>query len=103
MQKNINDDSLVRYQKIIIDVINKYLPNCIVYLFGSRARKTDRQGSDIDIAVDAGSPIDHRFIAFIREDLEESRLPVFVDIVDVHSASDRIVQQIKKDGIIWKQ
>ncbi len=41
----------------IIKVIEIFYPNAKIYLFGSRARGTNEEQSDIDIAIDAGLPI----------------------------------------------
>ena len=41
-------------------------------------------------------------IAEIREILEESTIPYSVDVVDMHNASEGILQEIKKEGIRWK-
>lgn len=93
--------SLLQYRKQIISVIEKYVPGSKVYLFGSRARGTNYEGSDIDIALDAGKKIDRLLIGNILEEMEASSIPFFVDIVDMHGASDAIVEQIKREGILW--
>ncbi len=91
------------YKKIIIDIVHKHIPTCKIYLFGSRARKTNREGADFDIALDDLVKIDHKKILLIMSDLEDSLLPVFVDVVDLHAVSEKMKIQIKKDGIIWSE
>lgn len=96
------DKNLERYKTILLDIINKIIPDCKVYLFGSRARKDHSEGSDIDIALDAGSKIDYKIIYKIKDELEESTIPLFVDIVDLNFADEKIKKEINRDKIIWK-
>lgn len=52
---------------------------CHIWVFGSRARGDHREFSDLDLLVD-GEPPAH-LLGEIRENLEESSLPIKVDIV----------------------
>ena len=68
-----------------------------VVLFGSRARGTNRERSDIDLAVSGGNPI--RF----HGDLEEcAHTLLFFDVVDLDrpSLSPELRKEIQKDGEI---
>lgn len=89
------------YKSILLPIISKHVPGSKVYLFGSRARGEHREGADMDVAIDAGSHIDLKIILRIKRDIEESRIPIFVDVVDVHSVSNRMRKEIERDGIIW--
>lgn len=92
-----------KYREIIMPIILKHLPNAKIILYGSRARKQERPGSDIDVAIDMGSKIEDFTMALIRGDLEESNLPIFFDIVDFHAVSEDMKKAITKDGVLWKQ
>lgn len=89
------------YKKELLSIIHKYLPDCIVYLFGSRARKTHQQGSDIDLALDDGGEIDLDILVNIKADIHETVIPLFVDIVDMYSVANALKEEIIKDGIKW--
>ncbi len=89
------------YKKELLSIIHKHLPSCKVYLFGSRARKTHREGADVDLAIDAGKKVDLNTILNIKSDIEETTIPLFVDIVDINSASKIFKEEIMKDGIAW--
>ena len=91
-----------RYKEILITIIEQHLPTCRIYLFGSRAIGTKREGSDADVAVDCGAKIDRDIVLKISSDIDESDLPIFVDLVDLHNVSPEMRQQILKEGIIWK-
>jgi predicted nucleotidyltransferase len=92
-----------QYKKILLDIIIKSLPDSNVYLFGSRARQTHQEGADIDLALDNVLPIPHSTMAVLCDDIEESNVPLFVDLVDLHSCSQDFKDEIKKEMIIWKE
>jgi predicted nucleotidyltransferase len=92
-----------RYKQTLITTIEKHLPQAKIYLYGSRARKTHQEGADVDIAIDNGKQIDDRLISLIKEELEESTMPLLVDIIDTHSVDDRFLSAIKKDWVVWKK
>ncbi len=90
------------YQKTLVDIIAKRLPSCTIYLYGSRARLQHKEGADVDLALDNKKPIDFSALANIRFDIEESTIPLMVDIVDIHNISQDFLDEIKKDWILWK-
>ena len=67
-----------------------------VILFGSRARGTHRERSDIDIAVYGGN-----FDSFYWDIKENIHSLLMFDIVQVDVAvSDELKQEIERDGVI---
>ncbi len=91
----------LHYKNEILSVIQKFLPHAKVYLFGSRARGTHKEGSDVDLALDTGTKIDISTILDIKDAIYETTMPVFVDIVDMHSIPDVLKEEIVKEGILW--
>ena len=91
----------IQYKQLLTDIIHTYLPGCRIWLFGSRARRTNKEGADIDLAIDAGRKLTMREIFRIKETIEESSIPVFVDIVDVRNVTEDFLSQIKGDWIVW--
>jgi len=89
------------YKEQLLPIIFKYLPKCKIYLFGSRAAQSARSGSDIDLGLDAGEPIEWKKIVNIQNDIDESTIPVYVDLIDMHSAPESFKTEILKKGIIW--
>ena len=74
-----------------------------IYLFGSWAKGTARQGSDVDVAVEYPDGVSGVLkIGELREQLEQSTIPYRVDVVDMQQASQTLLQEIRKDGIQWK-
>ncbi len=91
-----------KYKKQIISIIEKYLPNCKIYLFGSRAIGDFYEGSDVDISIDNGEKVSYEISFKIRSELEESTIPFFVDIIDINNIGDEMKNQILKHRIVWK-
>lgn len=84
-----------RVLKDIITKANKYGIEKVV-LFGSRARGTNRERSDIDIAVSGGN-----FDAFYWSINETSWTLLSFDIVELDKGiSEELRKEIEKDGVI---
>lgn len=90
-----------KYKNELIAIIHKHVPGCVIYLFGSRARKKHHVGSDIDLAIDAHQVLDSSVVGNIKEEIEESTIPYFVDVIDFNDVSADMKEEILKDGIIW--
>lgn len=91
------------YQKLILAMINTYIPKGKVILFGSRASGIARQGSDIDIAIDAGKKITDGSISHLRLALEEElNVPIKVDLSDFYDLPESFQNVISEKGIIWR-
>jgi predicted nucleotidyltransferase len=69
---------------------------CRVILFGSRARGTNSERSDVDIAVNGGD-----FDGFYWEIKENVHTLLMFDIVDLNAdVSDELKIEIDRDGVI---
>jgi len=96
---NNNSDSL----SIIKNTANKFLPNCRVLLFGSRARKDNTDDSDYDFLVITRETLDIRkkrtLSSLMRKELAKLKIPADILI----QSEDEI--NLKKDvtGHILKQ
>ena len=92
---------MVNIKETLIQVIHKHIPNCRIFLFGSRARETNHEGADYDIALDAGIKIPRKIMLDIDGDIHESDIYVFVDVVDLNNVSQDFLNIIKKDLVEW--
>ena len=90
-----------KYKKILVKIVEKHLPECKIYLFGSRARKTNSPTSDIDLALDCGEAIELSILGKIDEEIEESPVPFTVDLVDLQTVGPEMKKQIEKEKILW--
>ena len=93
--------TLANYQDEIIDVFSRAVPNKAfsVYLFGSRARGQEENGSDADLAI-VGEQINRADLSLIREQWEYSTIPVMLDLVDTKDVGNALSSQIEKEKVI---
>lgn len=96
--KNLDEKT----KKKIIAIISALIPDARIYLFGSRARGTNSERADIDIALDAGMPLRIVDVDELKSMLCESNIPYQIDIVDFHRMSELMRNQVLKERIIWK-
>ncbi|SDO16146.1 type VII toxin-antitoxin system MntA family adenylyltransferase antitoxin [Alkalicoccus daliensis] len=85
-------------------ILNEQLANehVRVYLFGSWARKEEKQSSDIDIAIESYSSLSPAKWNKLIEQIEESTIPYKVDLVDLREANEVLFKQVKEEGGLWK-
>ena len=86
----------------IVAIISALLPETKIYLFGSRARGTHSQWSDIDLAIDASTPLELRNIDEINNLMEALSTPYKIDVVDVHGVPELMKASIERDKVVWK-
>ncbi len=72
-------------------------------LFGSRARGQAHRWSDIDVAVQPRRPLPPGLLAEARAALEDSRLLLNGDLVDLEKAGPALRAAIAREGIIWNE
>jgi predicted nucleotidyltransferase len=98
MKPNIDE----KIKNKIIAVISALIPDAKIYLFGSRARGTHSERSDIDIALDAGRELPIEDVDEIRRMFLNSNIMYTIEIVDLHQVSQAMHDAILKEGILWK-
>ena len=81
-------------------ILNK-IPGCTIYLFGSRATGQARTGSDIDFALDAGTTIPFKTLLSLQVAIEETTIPMQVDLVDFQDAPENLKKEILQKGEKW--
>ena len=93
--------TLAHYQDQMIDVFSRAVPakKFEVFLFGSRARGGEEEGSDADLAI-SGTEIDRCDLSLIRDQWEYSTIPVMLDLVDLKDINSALTEQIEKEKIL---
>jgi predicted nucleotidyltransferase len=86
----------------IIKIIEIFYPHAKIYLFGSRAGSNYTETSDLDIAIDAGSPMPLIDKAKIFSMIDVLNMPQKTDVIDFHRAPLALQENILKHGILWK-
>jgi predicted nucleotidyltransferase len=89
-----------RQWAIVRRILQKHVPGCEVWAFGSRAKWTAKPYSDLDLVIisDRGLPLDVR--AALRDDFSESDLPWKVDVVDWASTSQAFREIIEQEKVV---
>ncbi len=63
-------------------ILNRFVSDRTVVLFGSRCHGTPKPYSDIDLCIMSDNPVDSITMSQLRLAFSESNLPVTVDVVD---------------------
>ncbi len=85
---------------IVHGILQKHVPQHAVWAFGSRARRTAKKYSDLDLAVITDQPLPLDVSAHLREDFSESDLPWRVDVVDWATTSTAFREIIQRDRVV---
>ena len=93
--------TLAHYQDQMIDVFARAVPakKFEVFLFGSRARGQEENGSDADLAI-VGEHINRADLSLIREQWEYSTIPVMLDLVDTKDIGNALSSQIEQEKVL---
>ncbi|MCY4262084.1 MAG: nucleotidyltransferase domain-containing protein [Candidatus Dadabacteria bacterium] len=86
------------HHRILLDLLEKHLPNTRVWVYGSRARFTAQKNSDLDMVVFALSG-QRRQVGDLREAFEESDLPFRVDLFVWDDVPERFRRKIESDHV----
>ncbi|SFJ73502.1 Predicted nucleotidyltransferase [Desulfomicrobium apsheronum] len=96
-------DNYLNQMRMLALKVTKDL-DCTIFLFGSRARKTERRSSDIDIGF---SGLDEKTFLKTRDrlltELEESIIPHRVDLVNMDAAPPEFKNIAMQEVVVWKQ
>jgi predicted nucleotidyltransferase len=85
-----------RDRKIVEEILNKYLNNVEVRVFGSRITDKVKKYSDLDLALVGKDKIDFKLMNKLIEEFEYSDLNIRVDILDYNAISDEFRRVIDR-------
>lgn len=87
-----------------VDQILRILGNGVeVLLFGSRAKGTAREFSDIDLCIKSDRPVSHTDLSNWKERFQNSNIPYKVDVVLYEDLSEDFRQLISKTSVSLSQ
>lgn len=75
--------------------------NYKIFVFGSRAKGTERKYSDIDLWIDSNPALTTQEIAFFLNDIEDSDLTIKVDLVTSATCLDEYKGRILSERVDW--
>ena len=87
-------------RRMVLDALGAH--DAAVWLFGSCARGEVRQHSDIDIAILPRDELPLGFFGELQADIEDSKIPYDVDLVDLTHADSALVDAVRREGILWR-
>lgn len=87
----------------IINVTSALFPDADMYIYGSRARGTHRENSDLDIALDAENKLDPYAISELKDVILALNQPYHIDIVDLNNISKEFKEIIMPELVLWKK
>ncbi len=93
------------HKEILLDILNRLVPAGLeVWAFGSRARWTARETSDLDLVLRSPAQLETRLEAGLLDDLkeafEESDLPFMVDLLDWATVSEKFRKVIEREYVV---
>ena len=91
------------HMRIVRDILRTYVPQYDVWVFGSRARRTAKKYSDLDLAIITEKPLNLETSAALTDAFSESDLPYKVDVVDWYTAQDSFRKIIQRDKVVIQQ
>ena len=94
----LTDIELKLLMKLCVDPLQKL--NAKVWIFGSRARGDYTKSSDIDLLYEVENNLGLSVIGKIESDLEESRLPYKVDLVDLNHLASSYREGVFREQIL---
>ncbi len=90
-----------KYLKMVKEILKKNTPELEVWAFGSRVTGGNRlkKFSDLDLALKTknGEKIDSNIMSQLRDEFDESELPIKIDILDLNSVSEEFAKIIKEN------
>lgn len=87
-------DLSAEHLSVVKEILNDKVPNCPVWVFGSRIKGTAKRYSDLDLAIITKQPLTIRQLSELDMAFSESDLPFKVDVIDWASCSDNFKQCI---------
>lgn len=89
--------------RIVRDILQQHVPDREVWAFGSRAKWTAKEYSDLDIAVIGDEPLSIGVMADLNEEFQESALPFKVDVVDWAGVAPSFRKVIEKGKVLLQK
>ncbi len=89
-------------KNILTTIFDKHLTAGKIILYGSRAKGTFSDRSDIDLIIKQGKTTDRQVLANIKDEIEESDCPYLVDIQFFETIENsRLIEHIERVGKIF--
>ena len=84
--------------EVVRNILNRFVPEAEIIVFGSRIHGTAKPWSDLDLAIKAKSALDWKLLEDIKEAFQESELPFRVDVLDWNDITEMFRKVIEING-----
>lgn len=84
----------------VLRILREHIPSIEVWAFGSRARRTAKPYSDLDLALITRQPLTLEQMATLTDAFDKSDLTIRVDLVDRASTSAAFRKIIERDRVV---
>lgn len=89
--------------QLVRDILQRHVPEHEVRAFGSRAKWTAKEFSDLDLSIMGDKMIGASKMAELREAFQESALPFKVDIVDWAATDEHFRKVIEQSAVVLQE
>lgn len=89
--------------EIVRNILHERVPQYEVWAFGSRAKWTTKNYSDLDLCVVSNKPLSFSVLGALAEDFSDSDLPWKVDVVDWATTSESFRKIIERDKVVIQE
>ncbi len=87
-----------QYLQILLDVFKNYCPNAEIWAYGSRINGDAHEASDLDLVVKSFNDV-NKSLSELRELINDSDIPIIVDILEFDKIPFSFQKEIEKDYI----
>jgi len=87
---------------IVVSILKEYVPTFEIFVFGSRYNGNTHKHSDLDLAIKGPDKIDLLLMAEIKDEFQNSDLPMRVDIIDFNRTSTEFQNIILNNSVVLK-
>jgi type I restriction enzyme S subunit len=87
---------------LVKSILQRWVPKLEVWAFGSRAKWTAKDHSDLDVCIMTSQPLSFEVMGHLQEAFSDSDLPYKVDVVDWSSLSKAFQAVIAKDKVVMQ-
>jgi predicted nucleotidyltransferase len=81
-------------------ILKRFVPNRVVWVFGSRIQNTAKAYSDLDLVILGETPLPQAIYYQILDAMEESNVPFRVDLLDWHRINPSFRAIIEKKHVV---
>ena len=87
----------------VISVLNRFVPEARVFVYGSRAKSASHNSGNLDLLVSADSAIEWHRLQKLKRAFGDSDLPFFVDVCDEKTMEPNVYALIRSQKLLIKE